>query len=123
MKSKLGTELVVVLLLIAAVTGCTQQRDANDKGSPDSTWVYSQQHLVTMENGCKLDKITAKDLSSTIGSGPIYAIFCPAHNVVAQTGCGKSQCGASTALTPEESARNAALAKLSDEDRKALGIK
>lgn len=119
----------IALMLITVLLSACAKVEPTDTVEKAGGWAHSAKPIFNMENGCTVSFLKIKKLleASTQVSytQDMYVVQCPAMDVTtSKWQCGKLSCSSATIspATPEEAARQEALSKLSDQDRKALGL-
>lgn len=121
--------LAAAVIMLASCTGKSDPSEPGQKRDPDSGYVYSNEVLVTMDDGCVVSKVRINY------GGLLYLVKCPASTVGVSWTSGKStnySLSVPIEETPEQRAkretewknkqREAALVKLTDAERQLLGI-
>ena len=114
----------ILLLSLVLLSGCQDDKTVLATADKETNAVYTEQKILTTKAGCVITYIE-------VLSGPrtpwLYVSSCPG-SVTYQ--CGKSKCKTLTEAVPGEAPEEAkekkvqaALLKLSPEDKEALGIK
>ena len=121
--------LAAAVIMLASCTGKSDPLEPGQKRDPDSGYVYSNEVLVTMDDGCVLSKVRIRY------GGSLYLVKCPTATVGTSWTSGKATMYSLSIPVEETDAqrkaresewkrqqRDAALAKLTDAERALLGI-
>lgn len=115
-------KFLTLLLTVFALSACKIGNDGSSepvqKRDPDSGLVFSRHHLITLDNGCWVEKIKSEN------NFQMYVTYCPFASTNTHYQCGKVQC--SSPLLPFSdnvpAIKKQALSKLSKDERRVLGL-